>query len=114
MILKKYRIQKADGKSVIIEAENMEKAITIAKSKFGQLPNEINAEIIGDVLSKLSLFCERLSEEISNMREDRKSYEWGVLYDKLNQLSEEFTETSLEIKTLSSSMVKINKEIVDE
>ena len=110
MELKKYRVQKADGTQVIIEAENIDKAITIAKSKFGQLPNEINAKIIEGILSKLSVFCENLSVSISNIREDKRSLDWGTLYDKLNTISDDLNNTGEEVRDSLNSMVKLRKD----
>ena len=52
--LLKYRVRLADGSSTIVEATNAHNAASIARSKIGQLPNDINRKIKKDMISTIN------------------------------------------------------------
>lgn len=113
----KYRVICPDGNSVIIEASNMENARTIARSRFGQLPNEINQSIVSDILSDLNSLIGDITTQSSSLRQNTREYDWDVVYSTLNNISGILSTKSSEIKSRAGSMVKINKtkkEQVDE
>lgn len=113
----KYRVICPDGKSVIIEASNMENARTIARSRFGQLPNDINHNIVSDILSDLSSLIGEITNNSSSLRQSTREYDWEAVYSTFNNISDMLSNKSAEIKSRAGSMVKINnikKENTDE
>ena len=49
--MKTYRVRCSNGNVEIIEAESMEAAVSLARKKFGKLPNEINKEISVEIIN---------------------------------------------------------------
>lgn len=109
MSLKKFRVTKANGEVVIIEAVNMEDAISKARSQFGQLPNDINDKIVSDLVYNLTALMRKLGESISEIKHHSKEMEWTEIYRVANKLSEDAVLASNDIKSLVGSMVKISK-----
>lgn len=109
MSLKKFRVTKANGDVVIIEAANMEDAISKARSQFGQLPNDINDKIVSDLVYNLTALMRKLGESITEIKHHNKEVEWTEIYNIANKLSEDAVLASNDIKSLVGSMVKISK-----
>lgn len=107
--MKKYRVTKPDGTHVIIEALNMEDAITKARAQFGKLPNDINNEILNEVSTVLSALGSQLDEASSHIRDSKKSLCWEDAYKSVKDLSKRLADTSEAISKKVGSMVKINK-----
>lgn len=110
MSLKKFRVGKSDGTSVIIEAKNMEDAITQARSQFGQLPNDINNKITISIISDANSLIRDLGELIVNLKKGCRSLEWEEVYASAHSIMQRLNETSEDIKKLAGSMVKVDKD----
>ena len=109
MTPKKFRVQKADGSTVIIEANNIEDAISQARSRFGQLPNDINNKISIEVITKINALIGELEYNKELLKKDYKNMEWGAYYDETHSISNKLKEYADEFNNLVGSMVKIER-----
>ena len=110
MQLKKFRVTKADGEIVIIDAQNIENAISIARSQFGQLPNDINEKIAIDLLTEFSNLGKLLNEASVSIKKGNRDLDWETVYRASKRISEAFKVSEDKINTLAGSLVKIDKE----
>ena len=110
MQLKKFRVIKADGEVVIIEAQNIENAISIARSQFGQLPNDINEKIALSLLSELSNLVKLFNDTSASIRKSNRELDWEAVYRASKGISKTLEESKVKINTLAGSLVKVEKE----
>lgn len=109
MTQKKFRVQKADGTTVIIEANNIDDAISKARSQFGQLPNDINNKISISTIEKINSLIGELDYEKELLKKELKVMEWESYYKEAHSISAKLREYADTIDSLVGSMVKINK-----
>lgn len=109
MALKKFRVQKADGSTVIIEANNIEDAISQARSRFGQLPNDINNKISVEVIAKINSLIGELEYDKELLKQNYRNMEWESYYDETHSISNKLKEYADEFNNLVGSMVKIDR-----
>lgn len=109
MSLKRFRVTKSDGSVEIIEANNMDDAISKAKHQFGKLPNDINAEIVEDVISNIKALMTNLGESITQVRASSKELDWEKVYVTVKQMCSSLQDDSDVINKLVGSMVKVDK-----
>lgn len=114
MQLKKFRVIKADGEVVIIEAKNIENAISIARSQFGQLPNDINEKIALSLLSELSGLGKLFNGASASIKKGNRELNWGAVYKASKSISEALKVSEEKINTLAGSLVKVEKEYKNE
>lgn len=112
--MKKYRVQKSDGTVEIIEALNIDDAVSKARSLFGQLPNDINNAITTQLLNDLTSIESKISDGIESIREENRILNWNAVYCKIHEILGLMKECEEQTKQLVGSMVKINKENEDE
>lgn len=108
--MKKFRVAKVDGTYEIIEATNMENAISIARNKFGQLPNDINNKIVEDISHSIQLISRSIENNSKQIRLGAKELDWNRVYVNVHRIIDELILTSKELEKQAGSMVKINKE----
>ncbi|MEG1565346.1 MAG: hypothetical protein RR342_01210 [Bacilli bacterium] len=109
--MKKFRVTKADGTIEVIEALNLENAASIARHKFGQLPNDINTEIVNNAINSLLKLSKELEKNVSEIRRFSKDLDWDSAYNRTHKIIESLVTTGVEQSKLIGSMVKIDKEI---
>lgn len=114
MELKKYRVQKADGSTVIIDAYTIKDAVMKAREQFGQLPNDINNKISEEGIEKIISLISELEYSKEKLIKNLKNMEWESYYRESHSISAKLREYADAIDSLVGRMVKINKEIVDE
>ena len=110
MSLKKFRVTKANGEVVIIEAKNIEDAASLARSRFGQLPNDINDKISTNLITDITNLIRQLSENVIEIKKAEKSMEWEKVYAVSHSIINSLSSTSEDIGKLVGSLVKIDKE----
>lgn len=110
MQLKKFRVTKADGEVVIIEAQNIENAISIARSQFGQLPNDINEKIAISLLNELTSLGKLFNDASASIKKGNRELDWETVYKASKSISEALKVSEDKINTLAGSLVKVEKE----
>lgn len=111
--LLKYRVNLADGTSLVIEATNAHNAASIARSKVGQLPNEINMKIKKDLINSINKELKMLVDLKEIILTSSNNLDWENVYGSINSYLTHFQEKDsniTKIKELNGSLVKINKE----
>lgn len=111
--MKKYRVTCSNGNIEIIEAENMDAAISIARKKFGKLPNEVNKEISSEIIKKSVDLVNKLKEHLDSIKENSRVFSWDDVYRSADEISKMFTENGEEIGSLCKKLKKVkgNEEV---
>lgn len=110
MQLRKFRVTKSDGEVVIIEAQNIENAISIARSQFGQLPNDVNEKIAINLLNELSNLGKLFNETSASIKKGNRDLDWESVYKASKGISKALKISEDKINTLAGSLVKVEKE----
>lgn len=105
--MKKYRIAKVDGTYDIIVANNIDQAISIARNKYGQLPNEINKKIIKDTNELLQEMVDEIEKCRDTMLQESKELDWNAVYNRINECMKTTEDKGRDIRNKLGSMVKI-------
>ena len=108
--MKKFRVTKVDGTVEIIEANNMENSISLARNKFGQLPNDVNTKIVNDVIDSLYNISSIVKNAYIDIRSGAKELDWEKVYAMTHDVIESLKQETEKQEKLVGSMVKINKE----
>lgn len=108
--MKKFRVTKVDGTVEIIEANNMENAISLARNKFGQLPNDVNTKIVNNVIDSLYYISNKVKQSYAEIRSGAKELDWEKVYAITHENIEALKQEIEKQEKLVGSMVKINKE----
>lgn len=108
--MKKFRVTKVDGTVEIIEANNMENAISLARNMFGQLPNDVNTKIVNDVIDSLYEISTAVKDAYITIRSGAKELDWEKVYAETHKVIEDLKTEIEKQEKLVGSMVKINKE----
>lgn len=108
--MKKYRVTKSDGTKVIIEANNLEDAVSKARAQFGKLPNDINKEIMSEVSAVLKALNSELIETNTHVLDSKKSLCWDEAYSKVKNISKSLVDAAETISQKAGSMVKIKRQ----
>lgn len=108
--MKKFRVTKVDGTVEIIEAANMENAISLARNKFGQLPNDVNTKIVNDVMDSLYSISNEIKNAYIEIRSKAKELDWESVYSITHSNIEKLKQEIEKQEKLVGSMVKVNKE----
>lgn len=108
--MKKFRVAKVDGTYEIIEAQNMENAISIARNKFGQLPNDINNKIVENISGSVQALSREIEECLKHIKLGAKELDWNSVYVNVHRIVKELNSTSEELSKQAGSMVKVDKE----
>ena len=107
--LKWYKVKTAKGETKVIEALNMHDAVTKARIKFGNLPNDINSDISKKVLNLLEDCLTSLKDYSSRIKSESKSFDWCDVNSSIYDLAKYLEDTSSDIKGIAGSMIKEGK-----
>lgn len=105
--MKKFRVAKSDGTSVIIEAQNIDEAILIARKKFGPLPNDVNKKITDDALNSIQISMKELESYYKAIKLSEKELDWKEVYLTIHKIVDTFNVVGNDLKKFSENMVGI-------
>lgn len=105
--MRTYRVAKVDGTYDLISANNIEQAISIARNKYGQLPNDINKKIVNQIDTILHEITEQISNYRESVSQSVKELDWNSVYVQINKLMLFTDDKQIDIRNKLGSMVKI-------
>ena len=111
--LLKYRVNLADGTSMIVEASNIHNAISLARGMMGQLPNDINKKVVTKITSIIDNEIQDLVNLKNSIQTDARELDWTTIYNRSKNFVETINAPESNIQKLnetSGSLVKVNKE----
>lgn len=111
--LLKYRVNLADGTSMIVEASNIHNAISLARGMMGQLPNDINKKVVTKITSIIDNEIQDLVNLKNSIQTDARELDWTTIYNRIKNFVETINAPESNIQKLnetSGSLVKVNKE----
>lgn len=108
--MKKFRVNLCNGEHIIVEAKNMYDAQVKARQEFGQLPNDVNRELVQEIFKDIKALNSYLIQFNQALKVQSKELDWTAVYKEILTCKNELSAHMDTISEISNSLLKVNKE----